>query len=349
MNEPAHEKETQAVMLSSVREILISSELDSSYFLRVDGSGRGLASGFQVLLSDGRHAWRGEASEASVCQEADELEMSRDKYVQDLQEALTGAGNADSYRFALAPATPDGSAALTLTYDKVRKDISFRLGSVSLKPIPEPSEAVRALLTHSLERGTSLEHQNQELQEHNQRLRQEHQRIAAELKRYANGKEDLEAELYSRFVLVLNEKKAKIRHLQEVLKGLQEVRSSEAHKKKDPVQEAQTTEEEEEEEEDEYGGSTDDEDATPTPDAIAPSHEGRPCSPSPLDDTLSDITDVAPSRKRRFRHLATSDAAFKRAHARSDSQAATSQQPPPPPQRQPDVSAAEAEDLFENF
>lgn len=43
------------------------------------------------------------------------------------------------------------------------------------------------------------------------------------LKRYANGKEDLESELYSRFVLVLNEKKAKIRSLQETLKELQEV------------------------------------------------------------------------------------------------------------------------------
>ncbi|XP_077353284.1 DNA repair protein XRCC4 isoform X2 [Festucalex cinctus] len=333
MNEPAHNKETQVVMLSSVREILVSSEPDSSYFLRVDPSGRDLASGFQVLLSDGRHAWRGEASEASVRQEAAELEMSGEKYVRDLREALTGAENAESYRFALEPAAPDGGSALTLTYDKVQKDISFRLGSVSLRPVPEPTEAVRALLTHSLERGTSLEQQNHELQQHNQRLRQEHQRITHELKRYANGKEDLEAELYSRFVLVLNEKKAKIRSLQEMLKALQ-----------DPVQGAQATEEGE----DEYGGSTDDEDATPTPHVAATSHEAGPCSPTPLDDSLSDLTDVAPSRKRRFRHLGPSDAAVKRAHARSDSPAASNQQPAPP-QRQRDVSAAEAEDLFEDF
>ncbi|XP_019740951.1 DNA repair protein XRCC4-like [Hippocampus comes] len=330
-------------MHSTIREILISSEPDSSYFLRVDGSGQGLVSGFHLLLSDGQHAWRGEASEACVCQEADELEMSKDEYVHDLQEALTGMGNAELYRFALVPASPDGGAALTLTYDKVQKDISFRLGSVSLKPVPEPSEAVRALLTHSLERGTSLEQHNQELQEHNQRLRQEHQRITAELKRYANGKEDLESELYSRFVLVLNEKKAKIRSLQETLKELQEV--GETREKNDPVEGNEATEEEEE---DEYGGSTDDEGATPTPDAVAPSHEARPCSPSPLDDSLSDLTDVAPSRKRRLRHLGASDAALKRAHTRSDSPAVTSQQKPPP-QRRRDVSASEADDLFEDF
>lgn len=44
------------------------------------------------------------------------------------------------------------------------------------------------------------------------------------MKRYAGVKEELESELYSRFVLVLNEKKAKIRSLQEAVTRLQETR-----------------------------------------------------------------------------------------------------------------------------
>ena len=44
------------------------------------------------------------------------------------------------------------------------------------------------------------------------------------MKRYVGGKEALESELYSRFVLVLNEKKAKIRSLQETVSQLQESR-----------------------------------------------------------------------------------------------------------------------------
>lgn len=44
------------------------------------------------------------------------------------------------------------------------------------------------------------------------------------LKHYTGCKEALEAELYSRFVLVLNEKKAKIRSLQESITQLQETR-----------------------------------------------------------------------------------------------------------------------------
>lgn len=42
------------------------------------------------------------------------------------------------------------------------------------------------------------------------------------MERYVQGKEALEGDLYSRFVLVLNEKKAKIRALQEKIKQLQE-------------------------------------------------------------------------------------------------------------------------------
>lgn len=49
-----------AGMHTSVREVHIPSEPDSSYFLRVDWSGRGLGSGFQLLLTDGQDAWRGD-------------------------------------------------------------------------------------------------------------------------------------------------------------------------------------------------------------------------------------------------------------------------------------------------
>ena len=51
---------SSAGMHTSVREIHIPSEPDSSYFLRVDWRGRGLGSGFQLLLTDGQDAWRGD-------------------------------------------------------------------------------------------------------------------------------------------------------------------------------------------------------------------------------------------------------------------------------------------------
>uniref|UniRef100_A0A3P8SIZ6 X-ray repair complementing defective repair in Chinese hamster cells 4 n=1 Tax=Amphiprion percula TaxID=161767 RepID=A0A3P8SIZ6_AMPPE len=336
-------------MHTSVCEILVSSEPDSSYFLRLDWEGRGLASGFQCMLTDGQTAWRGAVSEAAVCSEAEELEMQMERYIQDLQQALTMAESSTSYSFSLTPSPPNHSSAVMLTYEKIEKDLSFRLGCVMLEAVTEPAEAVRELLTHSLHKGNTLQHHNQKLQEENQRLRREQQRIAAELKRYAHGKDALEAELYSRFVLVLNEKKAKIRSLQETVTTLQDTRSSDKQKKTDPVKSDQTPGQD-----DEYGGSTDEEpeEVQPTP---ASNLQSRASStPSPLDDSLRDITDVAPSRKRRFRHLGALGPTVKRpdpeTSQRTSSDSAGSSKLLTP-QRSADAAAASSavEDLFEDF
>ncbi|XP_056288958.1 DNA repair protein XRCC4 [Pseudoliparis swirei] len=317
----------------SVRGVRVSSQPDSSYFLRVDWSGRGLASGFQLLLTDGQNAWRGDVSEAKVREEAEELEMQMERYVLDLHQALTEAES--SFSFTLTPPPPGRHATVTLAYEKVQKDISFRLGSARLELVPEPAEAVRELLIHSLQRGNSLENHNQNLEEENRRLRGEQQRITAELKRYAGGKEVLEAELYSRFVLVLNEKKAKIRSLQETLTRLQDT-SSEGPKHR---------EEEEEQEEEDYGGSTDEEPEEATPASTAPT-PGRSAA-SPLDDSLKDLTDVAPSRKRRVRHLEAPPVKGAEPPHAQRRRAAPPKGPrkQTPPQRSPDA----AEDLFDDF
>lgn len=335
----------------SVRKVSIPSEPDSSYFLRVDWKGRGLGSGFQLLLTDGQDAWRGEVSEAAVNEEAEELEMQMERYIQDLHQALTETETSSSYSFSLTPSPPDGSSTVTLAYEKVQKDISFQLGSVVLTAVSEPAEAVREILVHSLQRGNTLQRHNHKLEEENQRLRQEQQRIASEMKRYASGKETLEAELYSRFVLVLNEKKAKIRSLQETVTHLQEKRSSERKKKEDSVKSDQTATQEE----DEYGGSTDEEPEEEQPAQASTSSPQDQSAASPLDDSLKDLTDVAPSRKRRFRHLGAPDPAVKRPNP----QTSEKKRPDPPagsskqqtPQRSTDAEAAtsEAEDLFDDF
>ncbi|XP_034402745.1 DNA repair protein XRCC4 isoform X2 [Cyclopterus lumpus] len=335
-------------MNASVRAVRVSSEPDSSYFLRVDWSGRGLVSGFQLLLTDGQNAWRGDVSEAKVCEEAEELEMQTERYVLDLQQALTEAES--SYSFTLTPPPAGRHPTVTMAYEKVQKDISFRLGSALLKVVPEPAEAVRELLIHSLQRGNSLENRNEKLEEENQRLRREQQRITAELKRYARGKESLEVELYSRFVLVLNEKKAKIRSLQETVTHLQET-SGKGKKNKDSVKSHRA--EEEEEEEEDYGGSTDEEPEEEQSTAASTSSTRGRSAASPLDDGLKDLTDVAPSRKRRVRHL--EPPAVKRASTpsvqrrRTDPLAGSSKQTPP--QRSSDFAAgtSAAEDLFDDF
>lgn len=63
-------------------------------------------------------------SEAVVNEEAEELEMVKEKYIQDLQQALTEPELSASYCFTLKPHPPTSSCTVTLTYEKMQKGIS---------------------------------------------------------------------------------------------------------------------------------------------------------------------------------------------------------------------------------
>ncbi|KAJ8261152.1 hypothetical protein COCON_G00168750 [Conger conger] len=302
-------------MSVSLREISVSSKPGHTFFLRVDWT-EDLGEGFTVLLCDGVSAWDGKVSEGDIVRECEEMEMPMEKYLQDLQLALTEEGEqAEGYAFHLSPASASASAParsgiLHLSYEKVQKDISFRLGSVELGPVAEPSEVIKELISHGLGRSGQLQASNLHLQEENQHLREEQDHMTAEMERYVHGKEDLEKELYSRFALVLNEKKVKIRGLMEKIrllekdlggKGQREGSSGKGEASRENDDEGGTVAPAE----DEYGGSTDEEQSQSPPRSEAQTAPLRGPEPShsPIEDSLTDIIDVAPCRKRRQRHL----------------------------------------------
>ncbi|XP_067289213.1 DNA repair protein XRCC4 isoform X2 [Pseudorasbora parva] len=301
---------------TSVRQISISSEPHRTIFLKLEWA-KDLGSGFIILLSDGVSAWSGEVSEEDVSREAQEIEMERERYVGDLHLALTGEGPSaeGEYSFHLTPERP--GSPLQLSYEKVQSDISFRLGVVELQAVPEPTEVIRELISHGLEQTACLRAKNQHLREENQKLRREQEHITKEMERYVQGKETLERDLYSRFVLVLNEKKAKLRALQERVRELEEsIEENRPRKKKTDSEDREAIETATDKspgEESDYGGSTEDEqeDEPRRPDP-KPLTQEMPES-SPMDDSLNDITDVAPCRKRRHRHLQQLETQAKRA------------------------------------
>ncbi|KAI4890438.1 hypothetical protein NFI96_010815 [Prochilodus magdalenae] len=297
-------------MKVTVCQISIVSKPDTTFYLKVEWADD-LGAGFVVVLCDGISAWSGEVSEDDVTKDAQEMEMTREKYVRDLQLALTGEDlPTQSYSFHLAP-EKTGGPMLQLFYEKVQSDISVRLGMVELLPVPEPAEVIRELISYGLERNASLWAKNHHLLEENQRLRNEQEHITAEMERYVQGKETLEKDMYSRFVLVLNEKKAKIRALQEEIKRLQDtVETAKQRRNKGTAgNEESGLADRKPEEESDYGSTTEDES---TEDSKLPSTSREVLANNPMDDSLNDITDVAPSRKRRQRHLQQLESQAKR-------------------------------------
>ncbi|KAJ7335803.1 hypothetical protein JRQ81_013744, partial [Phrynocephalus forsythii] len=263
----------------------------TTYFMQISWQ-VDLGTGFDVVLSDGQAAWNGRVSEEEISKEAADMEMQQEKYVAELRKVLLHEGrHTDTYKFHISKESPN-EEYLQFSYEKNLKDVSFRLGSLMLQRVARPAEKISKLISHCLDSMVELEAKNECLKRENDTLLSDLNDIQGQLQKCVEAKEDLENELYKRFILVLNEKKAKIRSLQKSLKEAEETLET-STQARDSI-----TSSESKVQRDDYEGSTDEECETLTrPSTSAPAVKPR------RDSLLSnaDITDIAPCRKRRQR------------------------------------------------
>ncbi|XP_065406245.1 DNA repair protein XRCC4 isoform X6 [Chrysemys picta bellii] len=193
-------------------------------------------------------------SEAEISKEADDMEMEREKYVEELRKALVlGAGPANMYNFDVSK-DEENVESCDFSYEKNLKDVSFRLGSLKLQKVSSPTEVIKELICHCLDCIAELHAKKEHLQKENERLLSDWNDVQGLLEKCVEAKEELEADLYKKFILVLNEKKAKIRNLHKLLKEAQEPAEDTTHAR-DSMATVQTAIEREKD----YDGSTDEE------------------------------------------------------------------------------------------
>nr|ADQ01157.1 XRCC4 [Miopithecus talapoin] len=275
-------------MERKISRIHLTSEPNIAHFLQVSWE-KTLESGFVITLTDGHSAWTGTVSESEISQEADDMAMEKGKYVDELRKALvSGAGPADVYTFNFS------KESCYFFFEKNLKDISFRLGSFNLEKVENPAEVIRELICYCLDTIAENEAKNEHLQKENERLLRDWNDVQGRFEKCVSAKEALETDLYKRFILVLNEKKTKIRTLHnKLLNTAQE-------QEKDIKQEGETTicSEMTADRDPVYDESTDEESEN------QPDPSGSASAAVSKDDSIIsslDVTDIAPSRKRRQR------------------------------------------------
>ncbi|XP_025242971.1 DNA repair protein XRCC4 isoform X2 [Theropithecus gelada] len=275
-------------MERKISRIHLTSEPNIAHFLQVSWE-KTLESGFVITLTDGHSAWTGTVSESEISQEADDMAMEKGKYVDELRKALvSGAGPADVYTFNFS------KESCYFFFEKNLKDVSFRLGSFNLEKVENPAEVIRELICYCLDTIAVNEAKNEHLQKENERLLRDWNDVQGRFEKCVNAKEALETDLYKRFILVLNEKKTKIRSLHnKLLNTAQE-------QEKDIKQEGETTicSEMTADRDPVYDESTDEESEN------QPDPSGSASAAVSKDDSIIsslDVTDIAPSRKRRQR------------------------------------------------
>uniref|UniRef100_A0A3B4AHD6 XRCC4 N-terminal domain-containing protein n=1 Tax=Periophthalmus magnuspinnatus TaxID=409849 RepID=A0A3B4AHD6_9GOBI len=167
-------------MKSAVHQIFLTSDPNIPYFLRIDWSGD-LGAGFTLVLTNGCAAWIGEVSEEEVTKGASDTGMSRERYVEELHQALIPdkkerRSGEKKYSFQLS--------SDQLTYQKIGREQTavwpVMLGSVELQPAPDPLELNQEMIGQTLKHNLDLEATNSKLLEENRKLQHEHNQILKE-------------------------------------------------------------------------------------------------------------------------------------------------------------------------
>lgn len=192
------------------------------------------------------------------------------------------------------------SQQLKLVWKKhlIAENIRFQLGSVTLDP--EPSDQVHSqLLVFAIGRMVTLQEQIADLQTERGRLVSERQSALSQLERCANLKEDIEGDLFHKFTLVLNDKKAKIRRLMGQLSSVTEQNKALQSLSHTSRSQEKTTPPVEGDAPGRQSGDDTDDELVPSDSALTPSPQPKAVLPGA--SLLGEEESVSPPVKRRRR------------------------------------------------
>ncbi|XP_057298378.1 DNA repair protein XRCC4-like [Hydractinia symbiolongicarpus] len=166
-----------------------------------------------LTITNGDELYLGELSMQDIQEMASEVDMSIEKYQALIKESFGyKSGSHDLGRFAYL-LHGDGESYKFIIKQELEGGILFKLGSIVVHKQETSSGKVIEIFDHLQDQLKSLQTEVSNFKSLSKSLEADKKDMCKRLEAYTSIKNSLEQDLYTKFSLVLNEKKARIREL----------------------------------------------------------------------------------------------------------------------------------------
>uniref|UniRef100_A0A2C9M9X4 DNA repair protein XRCC4 n=1 Tax=Biomphalaria glabrata TaxID=6526 RepID=A0A2C9M9X4_BIOGL len=197
----------------TLTELERSNDAGGKIFLQTALKNNG-SEGFKLTLTDGINVWEGAVTEEDLDQLCVQVKMDFNSFVDQTQAAFTKDVTGDANYECHFVEKGDNTGQLT--WKKIpAHDVKYNLGSTTLKKCKNSSQKICDILSECIATTRNQQDEIHSLETANEKLSSERQSALKRLERCVKAKEELEKDLYSKFVAILNSKKERIRQLEE--------------------------------------------------------------------------------------------------------------------------------------
>ncbi|TVU45123.1 hypothetical protein EJB05_04596 [Eragrostis curvula] len=170
---------------------------------------------FSLAVTDGAGAWVAEASDAEVRLRAEQWDQPVDEYLALAERYLAFHQPSSSYSFHDAG---NGCRRLSWTFERQGTKLEWRW---KLQPSPNTQQAISEILDFLMDANIRLSEEVVRKSQSFDKLKHEAEKCLQQSERLNKEKADFEEATFTKFVVVLNSKKAKLRQLREKVAELE--------------------------------------------------------------------------------------------------------------------------------
>lgn len=175
--------------------------------------------GMDLALVRDNQAWTGTVTEEDLDGASQDLKMEYPEFVTQTRKALTRQ-NVGGIDFQYTCKVRTDTLIFTWKKHVSTENIKIQLGTTVLKEKDMACDVVTEIFEHALEATTRLQTTITTFQAENERLVSERATALKRLDKCVSNKNQMEEDMYSKFAIVINDKKAKIRSLRDQLNGV---------------------------------------------------------------------------------------------------------------------------------